>query len=60
MTGKIAGFDFGLKMYLTGSNGHDIESPQFFKRSINAIKRASRNYSRKRKGSNNVNGQDWT
>ena len=53
MTGKIAGFDFGLKRYLTGSNGHDIESPLFFKRSINAIKRANRNHSRKRKGSNN-------
>ena len=24
-TGKIAGFDFGLKRYLTGHNGHDIE-----------------------------------
>ena len=53
MTGKIAGFDFGLKRYLTGHNGHDIESPLFFKRSLNAIKRANRNYSRKRKGSNN-------
>ena len=53
MTGKIAGFDFGLKRYLTGSNGHDIESPQFFKRSLNAIKQANRNHSRKRKGSKN-------
>ena len=53
MTGKIAGFDFGLKRFLTGSNGHDIESPQFFKRSINAIKRANREHCRKRKGSNN-------
>ena len=53
MTGKIAGFDFGLKRYLTGSNGHDIDSPEFFKRSINAIKQANRNHSRKRKGSNN-------
>ena len=53
MTGKIAGFDFGLKQYLTGHNGHDIESPQFFKRGLNAIKRANRNHSRKRKGSNN-------
>ena len=49
MTGKIAGFDFGLKRYFTGSNGHDIDSPQFFKRSINAIKRANRNHSRKKK-----------
>ena len=53
MTGKIAGFDFGLKRYLTGHNGHDIESPQFFKRSLNAIKHASRKYSTKRKGSKN-------
>ena len=53
MTGKIAGFDFGLKRYLTGSNGHDIESPLFFNRSVNAIKRASRKHSTKRKGSNN-------
>ena len=53
MTGKIAGFDFGLRRYLTGHNGHAIESPEFFKRSLNAIKRANRNHSRKRKGSNN-------
>ena len=53
MTGKIAGFDFGLKRYLTGHNGHDIESPQFFKRSINVIKRANGNHSRKKKPSNN-------
>ena len=53
MTGKIAGFDFGLKRYLTGHNGHDVESPQFFKRSLNAIKHASRKHSTKRKGSKN-------
>ena len=53
MTGKIAGFDFGLTRYLTGHNGHDIDSPLFFKRSVNTIKRANRAHSRKRKGSNN-------
>ena len=53
MTGKIAGFDFGLKRYLTGHNGHDIESPQFFKRSLNAIKRANRAHSRTKKKSKN-------
>ena len=53
MTGKIAGFDFGLKRFLTGSNGHDIDSPEFFKRSLNAIKQTGRNHSRKHKGSNN-------
>ena len=53
MTGKIAGFDFGLKRYLTGHNGHDIDSPQFFKRSLNAVKKANRNHSRKQKRSSN-------
>ena len=53
MTGNSAGFDFGLKRYLTGHNGHDIESPEFFKRSINAIKRANRVHSRTKKKSNN-------
>ena len=53
MTGKIAGFDFGLKRYLTGHNGHDIESPQFFKGSLNAIKRANSKHSRTKKQSNN-------
>ena len=52
-TGEIAGFDFGLKRYLTGHNGHDIDSLQFFKRSLNAINRANRNHSRKKKGSGN-------
>jgi len=52
-TGKIAGFDFGLKRYLTGHNGHNIDSPEFFKRSLNAIKRANCNHSRKHKRSNN-------
>ena len=52
-TGKIAGFDFGLKRYLTGHNGHDIDSPEFFKRSINAIKHANRAHSRTKKKSKN-------
>ena len=52
-TGNSAGFDFGLKRYLTGHNGHDIDSPLFFKHSLNAIKRANRNLSRTKKQSNN-------
>ena len=53
MTGKIAGFDFGLKRYLTGHNGHDIDSLQFFKRSLNAIKRANQAHSQTQKKSKN-------
>ena len=52
-TGKIAGFDFGLKTFLTCSDGTSIESPQFFKQSLNAIKIANRHHSRKLKGSSN-------
>ncbi|GET39989.1 RNA-guided endonuclease InsQ/TnpB family protein [Microseira wollei] len=52
-TGKIAGFDFGLKTFLTCSDGTKIESPQFLKHSINAIKKASRTHSKKKKGSVN-------
>jgi putative transposase len=52
-TGKIAGFDFGLKTFFTCSDGSKIESPQFFKQSLNAIKKASSHHSKKLKGSSN-------
>lgn len=52
-TSRIAGFDFGLKTFLTVSDGTKIESPQFLKQSLNAIKKASRDHSLKRKGSAN-------
>jgi len=50
---SIAGFDFGLKTFLTCDDGSTIESPQFLKQSLNAIKKASQQHSRKQKGSNN-------
>ncbi len=52
-TGKIAGFDFGLKTFLTCSDGSKIESPQFLKASLNDICRASKQHSKKLKGSAN-------
>jgi putative transposase len=52
-TSRIAGFDFGLKTFLTCSDGTKIESPQFLKQSLKAIKKASRQHSKKRKGSAN-------
>lgn len=62
-TGKIAGFDFGLKTFLTcsdsvavatlGASGFKIESPEFLKSSINILRKASKSHSKKRKGSNN-------
>jgi putative transposase len=53
-TGKSAvGFDFGLKTFMTGSDGTRIESPQFFKSNLDRIKQANRNLSSKKRGSNN-------
>jgi putative transposase len=52
-TGRIAGFDFGLKTFLTCSDGTLIESPQFFKQSLNAIRKASKQHSKKLKSSAN-------
>jgi len=49
-TGRIAGFDFGLKTFLTCSDGSKIESPQFLKQSLNVIKKAIRQHSKKLKG----------
>ncbi len=50
-TGNIAGFDFGLKTFLTCSDGTQIESPQFFKQGLSAIQKACKLLSRKQKGS---------
>ena len=52
-TGKIVGYDFGLKKFLTASDGADVESPLFFELNSKSIKQACRNFSRKVKGSNN-------
>lgn len=52
-TGKSVGFDFGLKKFLTASDGRDIISPLFFADNAKLIAKASRELSRKSKGSNN-------
>jgi putative transposase len=52
-TGKTAGFDFGLKTFLTCSEGFKIDSPLFLKQSFNAIRKASRQHFKKQKSSHN-------
>lgn len=52
-TSRIAGFDFGLKTFLTCSDGSRIESPEFLKQAMKTIKQASSQHSHKNKGSNN-------
>lgn len=50
MTGKAAGYDFGLKTFLTRHDGKRIESPEFLKGQMRRYRRLSRNLSGKVKG----------
>src|SRR5690606_19779134 len=50
-TGKIGGFDFGLRTFLTDDEGRSYGNPQFFAQSIRKTKRLNRQLSRKRDGS---------
>ena len=52
-TGKAEGFDFGIKDFLTGSDGKRYESPMFYKQNTDKLATAQQTYSRKVKGSNN-------
>ena len=52
-TGKAEGFDFGIKDFLTGSDGKRYASPMFYKHNGDKLAKAQRNHSRKVKGSNN-------
>ena len=52
-TGKIAGIDFGLKTFLTLSDGRKIESPLFFFQDLKEIRKANRKLSKKVKYSKN-------
>lgn len=51
--GASVGIDFGLKQYLTLSDGKKYDNPLFFKKYINAIRLANRRLSRAKRGSNN-------
>ena len=48
---RPVGMDFGLKTFLTLSDGSDLKSPQFFREGQKEIDRLNRRLSRKRKGS---------
>ena len=52
-TGKAEGFDFGIKDFLTGSDGHRETSPMFYKQNAKKLANAQKAYSRKVKGSHN-------
>ena len=51
--GASVGIDFGLKKYLTLSDGTAYDNPQFLKESLVELRRRNRNLSKCKKGSNN-------
>ena len=53
MTGKAAGFDFGLKTFLTRHDGIKVEMPLFYKRSMKELAKAQKKLAKKVKGSHN-------
>ena len=52
MTGNSAGFDFGLKVFLTSSDREEIESPLYYRQAMVELKLAQQELSRKVKFSN--------
>lgn len=51
------GFDFGLKHFLTLSDGRVLNSPEFFKKALNKLAWEQRKLSKKQKGSKNKEKQ---
>ena len=51
--GASVGIDFGIKTYMTLSDGSHIENPEFLKHSLANLRRASKKFSNARVGSNN-------
>jgi len=52
-TGNAGAIDFGLKKFLTFDNGDRTDSPLWFKKNINKIKKLNKTFSRKKENSNN-------
>ena len=53
LKGASVGIDFGLRQYLTLSNGEVIDNPQFLKKNLKNIQRKNHLLSKKEEGSNN-------
>ena len=59
-TGRSVGYDFGLKKFLTASDGADVTSPLFFAQNAALIAKAAKKLSHKVKGSNNRRRAKYT
>ena len=51
------GFDFGLKNFLTLSDGRTFDSPEYFKKMLDKLALEQRKFSKKQKGSKNKEKQ---
>lgn len=51
------GFDFGLKHFLTLSDGRTVDSPEYFKHALEKLAKEQRKFSKKQKGSKNKEKQ---
>ena len=51
--GASVGIDFGLKTYMTLSNGCKVDNPEFLKHNLTKLKKASKKLSKAQRGSNN-------
>lgn len=47
VTGNSAGFDFGLRIFLTTSEGQEIASPLYYRQAMAELKQAQQNLARK-------------
>ena len=52
-TGRIAGFDFELRRFLTGNNGEEIGASLPYRTALKVLRQASRSFSTKQRGSAN-------
>ena len=50
---NVCGLDFGLKTFITTNHGDFIESPEYLKQSLSELKRLSKKFSKKKRGSKN-------
>jgi putative transposase len=50
---RIVGIDMGLKAFAVDTDGHEFENPRYLGRTLDRIKIAQRNLSRKKKGGSN-------
>ncbi|WP_236617389.1 transposase [Lebetimonas sp. JS032] len=52
-SGKIVGIDFGLKTFLTLSDGTQIQAPRYYLQTLKELQKLQKQHSKKKKSSNN-------